>query len=156
MKVLLIRPPYTRLKGVGQSPYFPLGLGYVASVLKNNGYEVMIYQAKNPSQKEDFMLTDADISFDFRSAGCQRYHNSIRDRNHYVWREVKEVLHSYRPDIIGITMLSVEVASALMISAICKEHNDKCHIVWGGELTHIKSYRRRHDKGGAWGVVDSY
>ena len=132
MKVLLIKPPYTRLKGVGQSPYFPLGLGYVASVLRNNGYEVMIYQAENPSRKEDFMLTDADISFDFRSAGYQRYHNSIRDMNHYVWREVKEVLHSYRPDIVGITMLSVEVASALTISTICKEHNDKCHIVWGG------------------------
>ena len=33
-KVLLIKPPYSRLKSLGQSPYFPLGLGYIAAVLE--------------------------------------------------------------------------------------------------------------------------
>lgn len=132
MRVLLIKPPYTRLRGTGQSPYFPLGLGYIASILKDNDFEVMIYQAENPRSKEDFILTDADIGFDFRSVSHQKYLKSIKDKNHYVWKEVRETLDLYKPDIVGITMLSVEVASALKISQICKEYNDRCYVVWGG------------------------
>ena len=61
MRVLLIRPPYTRLKGVGQAPYFPLGLGYVAAVLRDNGYEVKIYHAENARRNEEGSVTDADV-----------------------------------------------------------------------------------------------
>jgi len=38
----------------------------------------------------------------------------------------------------------------------CTFRNVNKHFTGDAELTHIKSYRRRHDKGGAWGVVDSY
>jgi radical SAM superfamily enzyme YgiQ (UPF0313 family) len=132
MKVLLIRPPYTRLRGVGQSPYFPLGLGYIASVLKDNSFEVSIYHAENPRFKQEHMLIDPDIVFDFRSAGYHQYLKTIKDNNHYVWKEVEETLKSYKPDIIGISLLSVEVAPALKISQICKQYNDKAYVVWGG------------------------
>ena len=45
MNVLLIRPPYTRLRKMGQAPYFPLGIGYIAGVLKDEG--VAQIEAKN-------------------------------------------------------------------------------------------------------------
>jgi radical SAM superfamily enzyme YgiQ (UPF0313 family) len=109
-----------------------LGLGYIASVLKDNGFEVMIYHAENPRLEEEKMLIDPDIGFDFRSAGYHRYLDSIRDNSHYVWKEVKQTLELYEPDIVGISLLSVEVASALKISQICKQASDKCYVVWGG------------------------
>lgn len=132
MKILLIKPPYTRLKGVGQAPYFPLGLGYIASVLRDNGFEVKIYHAENPREKNEEIILDAEVGFDFRSIGNRKYLDSIKNPDHYVWREVKDTLESYNPDIVGISLLSVEVASALKISQICRQYNDKCYIVWGG------------------------
>ena len=45
MKILLINPPFERLKGF--NPYFPLGLGYVAAVLADDGHFVKIYNADN-------------------------------------------------------------------------------------------------------------
>lgn len=132
MKILLIRPPYTRLKGVGQAPYFPLGLGYITAVLRDNGYEANIYHAENPRLKNEDVIMDADVGFDFRSISHQRYLESIKDDDHYVWKEVEETLRDYKPDIIGISLLSVEVASALKISQICKRYNNRCFVVWGG------------------------
>jgi radical SAM superfamily enzyme YgiQ (UPF0313 family) len=132
MKVLLIRPPYTRLKGMGQSPYFPLGIGYIAAVLRKNGIEAQIYHVENPRLKRELIHTEADISYDLRSVGYRKYQDSIKDDTHYVWKEVVDTLREYKPDIVGISLLSVEVASALKISRICKEYDEKCHVVWGG------------------------
>ncbi len=63
MKILLIRPPYTRLKQTGQAPYFPLGLGYIAAVLNKNGFEVNIYHVENPrSSRKFFKPLDASLT----------------------------------------------------------------------------------------------
>lgn len=132
MKTLLIRPPYSRLRGTGQAPYFPLGLGYIAAVLRDNGLDAEIYNAETPRQKREEIILDAETVFEFRSASRRKYLDAIKDPSHYVWREVKDALHSYRPDIVGISLLSVEVASALKISQLCKEYNSKCYVVWGG------------------------
>lgn len=132
MKILLIRPPYSRLRGTGQAPYFPLGLGYVAAVLRDNGLDVKIYNAETPRTKREEIILDAETVFDFRSASHRKYLDAIKDPGHHIWREVTETLNSYKPDIVGISLLSVEVASALKISQICKEYNSKCYVVWGG------------------------
>lgn len=132
MKVLLIKPPYTRLKGVGQAPYFPLGLGYIAAVLRANGHDAMIYHVENPRLPEDSMLIDAELTFNSRSHSDKRYHEAVRNEGYYVWQEVRDTLDSFRPDLVGITMLSVEVASALRVSQICKQYKPDLPVVWGG------------------------
>ncbi len=132
MRVLLINPPYTRLKGLGHAPYFPLGLGYIASVLRENGLEAKIYQAENPRMKGEFLNTEADTSFRFRSFSQRKYHEAIEDDSHFVWREVRESLEAFKPDVVGISLLSPMVGSALKISRLCKSYNPKCKVVWGG------------------------
>ncbi len=132
MKILLIRPPYSRLKGIGQSPYFPLGLGYLAAVLEKNGFEVKIYHAENPHSSEENIVTDAEITFWHRSLAQRRYLETIKNSNHYVWKEAEEVICSFQPDLVGISVLSSEVASALNISKICKRYRKDCWVVWGG------------------------
>ena len=44
MKILLVLPPFERLKGSVMSS-FPIGLGYIATSIKNAGYRVNIYNA---------------------------------------------------------------------------------------------------------------
>ncbi|KWT84435.1 B12-binding domain-containing radical SAM protein [Candidatus Magnetominusculus xianensis] len=132
MRVLLIRPPYTRLKGAGQAPYFPLGLGYITSVLRENGFDANLYHAENPQKGDDSLIPDADIGFDLRSKGYRRYLDAINNDSHYVWEEVRQTLRAYKPDLVGISLLSVEVASALKISKLCKEYDKDCYVLWGG------------------------
>ncbi|MBF0539302.1 MAG: B12-binding domain-containing radical SAM protein [Nitrospirae bacterium] len=132
MKVLLIKPPYTRLKGVGQAPYFPLGLGYVSAVLNQGGFNARIYHAETPRLRQETALIDADIGFDFRSKSYRRYQQNLKDNNHYIWREIAETLQAFKPDVVGISVLSVEAASAFKISQLTKDYNDKCAVVWGG------------------------
>lgn len=132
MKILLIRPPYTRLKGAGQAPYFPLGLGYIAAVLDEAGYAVNIYHAENPRSEKDLMLWDADVMFELRSESYHRYINSLSDKNHHVWQEVLETLRSHKPDVVGISALSVEIGSAIKIADLCKEYDPNCKVVLGG------------------------
>ncbi|MBF0463740.1 MAG: radical SAM protein [Nitrospirae bacterium] len=132
MRILLIKPPYSRLKGVGQSPYFPLGLGYIASLLRENGYEAVIYHAENPKSKAECVFPDADMTFNFRSKSYHRYLEILKDDTHFVWAEVRQTLKDYRPDMVGISLLSVEVGSALKISQLVKEYNPSCYVLWGG------------------------
>jgi hypothetical protein len=44
MKILLIDPPFYRFIGY-YNRYFPLGLSYLAAVLRKEGHEVLIYDA---------------------------------------------------------------------------------------------------------------
>ncbi len=132
MRILLINPPYTRLKGMGHAPYFPLGLGYIASVLRENGFDVKIYQAENPRMKGEFLNTEADTSYQFRSLSQRKYNDSIDDEGHFVWREVMDSLEAYKPDVVGISLLSAMVGSALKVSRLCKSYNKDCKVVWGG------------------------
>ncbi|MBF0318144.1 MAG: radical SAM protein, partial [Nitrospirae bacterium] len=127
-----IKPPYTRLKGVGQAPYFPLGLGYVAAVLNQCGFNACIYHAETPHPGENTALTDADIGFDFRSRSYRRYRQNLQDNDHYIWREVAQTLRSFKPDVVGISVLSVETASAFKLSRLTKDYNERCVVVWGG------------------------
>lgn len=132
MRILLINPPYTRLKGIGHAPYFPLGLGYIAAVLRDSGFEVKIYQAENPRNKGEFLNTEADASYHFRSRSQRKYMESLDDDGHFIWREVMASMDAFQPDIVGISVLSAMVGSALKVSRLCKDHDANCKVVWGG------------------------
>lgn len=132
MKILLIRPPYSRLKGTGQAPYFPLGLGYIAAVLNKAGHEAKIYHCENPMSEKEIMLCDQEVMFDLRSESHHRYQSILNDKNHHVWREVAETLRNYKPDLVGLSSLSVEIGSANRIADLCKEYNPQCTVVLGG------------------------
>ena len=132
MKILLIKPPFSRLKGCGQAPCFPLGLGYLASTLDKNGYYVRIYHAENPRLPGESIIEDEEAIFHQRSQSQKRYFDAIEKNAHPVWTEVRDTIKEFRPDIVGISVLTVETPSALKISKIVKEYNPDVPVVWGG------------------------
>lgn len=132
MKVLLIRPPFSRLKKTGQAPYFPLGLGYIAATLEKAGITAAIYHAENPRRPDECIVEDEEAVFYQRSASQQRYFDALDNDAHPVWDEVRQTIRDYAPDIVGITLLTVEVGSALKISEICKKYRPDMPVVWGG------------------------
>ncbi|HKZ41952.1 MAG TPA: radical SAM protein [Candidatus Hodarchaeales archaeon] len=132
MKILLIRPPYDRLKKTAYGPYFPLGLGYLATSLHDNGFEVRIYNADNASDKAEYLESGSPFSYRKRMGGLNLYQEELHDNQHPVWAEIEAALKSFQPDLVGLTALSVAIGTTSKVSRMCKEHNPNCHIVWGG------------------------
>lgn len=133
MKILLINPPFQRLKGI-KTVYFPLGLGYLASVLEQNGFEVKIYNAEIPREETAHRGTITSLL-----RKHDQYIKALSDNHHPVWTEIQNVLTNYQPDIIGISVMTAKYGSALKISQLCKRYRPDCFVVWGGPHPTVQS-----------------
>lgn len=132
MKILLIKPPYSRLKRTGQAPYFPLGLGYLASTLDKAGYYTRIYHAENPRLPNEDIIEDEEAIFHQRSQSQKRYFEAVDNGAHPVWEEIRNTVKEFKPDVVGISVMTIDVLSALKISEITKEYSPEVPVVWGG------------------------
>jgi len=133
MRILLIRPPYSRLRGTGQPAFFPLGLGYLAAVLEQAGFEVFIYNMElgaTPANGE--FISDPEATFYQRSQEQRRYYQAVDQDDHPVWQELLEILNKHKPDLVGVSLLSPEVAAARKIAQVVKAWRPQCWVVWGG------------------------
>ncbi|UCG03430.1 MAG: radical SAM protein [Candidatus Heimdallarchaeota archaeon] len=127
MKILLISPPFNRLKGIGHF-HFPLGLGYLAAAVADKGVEVRIYDSELPQKGEDVK----PLSNVFLLDAHRNFTQSLKESNHPVWREVYDTLNYYQPDIVGMTVFTPLYGSARKITSLCKDFNNKCIVIWGG------------------------
>lgn len=129
IKVLLIDPPFQRLKGVAQA-YFPMGLGYLCAYLSQDSrINAMIYNAEAPDPSEKTML---HANYQDMLNLHDRYISALKDDDHYVWHEIEKVIRDFRPDILCVTVMTAKYAAALKISSIAKSLNSGCKVVWGG------------------------
>jgi hypothetical protein len=133
MRILLIRPPYSRLRGTGHPAYFPLGLGYLAAVLEQAGFEAFIYNMElGVGECRSEIIADAEATFYQRSQEQKRYYQAVAQDDHPVWQELLRTLNDYLPDLVGVTLLSPEVAAARKVSQVVKAWQPHCWVVWGG------------------------
>lgn len=102
-----------------------LGLCYIASVLKKNGFEVKIYNA-------DYLNTEKYSDQRSILEGYDSYKKILYDFNHPLWIEVKDTIKSYSPDIVGITMLTGTYKSAENVARAVKELDCNIDVVVGG------------------------
>ncbi len=132
-RVLLIRPPYTRIRGTGQAQYFPLGIGSMTAVLNSlPGVDARLYCADNPSVEEKPFIIDKEGVFGARSQAQRAYFAALDDPEHFVWKEARGLIREFSPDLIGLSVLTPEVGSALKLTSICKELFPDTPVVWGG------------------------
>ncbi len=132
MKILLVRPPYTRIRGVGQTSFFPLGIGHLAAVLRQEGHETYIYYAENPGPGDEVPVHHKQKVFESRHEAHQQYVKSIENDELPVWQEFRNIVQEIKPDVTGISLLSVEVASSLKLTKIAKREHPETFVVWGG------------------------
>lgn len=128
LKVLLINPPFHRLKGFGHT-YFPLGLGYLCAVANKLGIEAMIYNADAVGISEKVNHSE---SYNEKIKSHKKYIDALRDSGHYVWKEIANVISDCNPDVVGITVMTAKYASAIKVSEIAKSLNESIKVVWGG------------------------
>lgn len=130
MKVLLVDPPYQRIIGYYRF-YFPLGLTYIAAVLEQAGHEVMIYDAEHDPNCISPTMKDTAIMH-------PRYAEALRSDEHPVWSEYIQVLNEFRPQMVGISVLSVKVAAANKIAALTKRHDKNIIVIAGGDHVTVR------------------
>jgi len=132
MRVLLFNPPFHRLMSL-ETGNFHLGLGYLATFLKANGHECIIYDMELPLPNES--STEYEVSdnlLDKLSSEHNRYVSAVRDKSNPIWAETKHTITEYRPELVGITAMSTIFASALNIASAVKEVLPTCPVVVGG------------------------
>jgi radical SAM superfamily enzyme YgiQ (UPF0313 family) len=123
MNVLLIAPPWYKLFGFGIFDV-PVGIGYIAAVLKKNGIDVNVYNA-DYSEKSGFSEKDMTQNF-------PEYIKIQKDLKYPIWREIERVISSFNPDVVGITVTTGKFTSALNVAKICKKISTKIKVVVGG------------------------
>jgi radical SAM superfamily enzyme YgiQ (UPF0313 family) len=125
MKILFIDPPFHRFMDFYRF-YYPLGLAYMAAVLKKEGHEVLIYDAEHSPDSKSHTWKETLSSYD-------DYTRALDNEHHPVWQELKDILAEFNPDVAGISMLSVKVPSSLKVAAICKQFNEKITVIVGAD-----------------------
>lgn len=125
MKILLVDPPFAIFTGY-DSRYFPVGLGYIGSVLKENGHDVVIYDVDRERQDT------GDLNFSEEYQRLENYKKEINSNNHFVWEKIAKVVQDYSPDVIGITSMTMKFGSVVKTAEICKKAKPDAKVVVGG------------------------
>ena len=126
-KILLINPPFQRLKGIENSQ-FNLGLGYLAAVALQDNHQAAIYDMELLGRNEQ-VNPPTSVSL-FRSHST--YTDALSDDDHPVWKEAADILDWVKPDIVGLTVLTPTYGSARKITVMAKAQNPRCAVIWGG------------------------
>lgn len=120
MRISLINPPlYMKPRPI--QIYYPTGLLYVASYLRENGHVIDVVDAPASGWRTEVQLQD----------GCW-YRGLSFD-------EILDRLTSFKPDIIGLTTcFSLNASSTYNLTSYIKNHFD-VPIVYGGAHASVKS-----------------
>ncbi len=130
MKVLLVNPPYSRLRGTKECTEMvtPIGLSYIGAYLKSRGIEAALYDANYSAGERLPRFDDVrDLLGRF-----DRYAENIRSEEHPVWRECRSRLEAARPDVVGVSVLSPVRGAAFRVAEICKRIDPGIRVVFGG------------------------
>jgi len=126
MRVMLVYPPYMRLAGFFNN-FYPLGLGYLASSLLESGHEVLLCN-----------LELSSLPFPFESerfSSHPKYLEGCRNPDHPAWRDLREELRRFQPDLVGISVTTTTYRSAVSASKVCKSEMPSVKVIWGGPHT---------------------
>ncbi|MBI5115638.1 radical SAM protein [Candidatus Poribacteria bacterium] len=124
MRILLIDPPFQRFMRF-KCDWFPLGIGYLAAVLRNRGHDVRIYNAEFHDKQRYLRSSELLSSFNL-------YLDALGNNGHAVWKEIGETIRRYAPDVVGITAPTVKFASAVSVAAISKKLFPHAPVIMGG------------------------
>lgn len=123
MRVLLVAPPWSRLFGFGMSE-IPLGIGYLAAVLRKDGIDADIY---NADYSERIVCSEKDLTQNF-----PEYVRIQHNLDHPIWKEIEKVISSFSPDVVGLTATTGKFTSALNVAKTSKRACPEIKVVVGG------------------------
>ncbi|RZB29322.1 MAG: hypothetical protein AEth_01290 [Candidatus Argoarchaeum ethanivorans] len=128
-EVLLIYPPYFRLLGEFRA-WYPLGVGYLASYLNSFGIPTKVYNADTELFKNENIISYKDKFYKSEAV--------LPNKNEqFILHEMKNVLKSLQPRIIGISVLTENIPLINDIIQVCHDSLSNVPIIIGGAHTLI-------------------
>jgi len=126
MRIMLIEPPFHSFMQYDRW-YYPGALAQLASMVHAEGHEVVIYDPdkyfyKDPLNKQ-------------RSIFLQKqslYYDNVDNFDHEVWIHFLKILANYNPDIVGISIYTCKLKSALNTAKLVRYFNQYIKICVGG------------------------
>jgi len=111
-RIFLLDPPFQKFMNFSKNG-IPTGLTSIAGSLKARGHEVRILDADyNPNGISYPLLAKMEH--------YQMYLDGLNDENHPIWKEVITQVEDFKPDLVGMTMLSSKVESGLRVASLLK------------------------------------
>src|SRR3989339_1066181 len=108
MRILLIDPPFQKFMNFSKY-YIPLGLLSIAGELQKNGHEVCVYDADyNPDGKS--------MPFIEKMEHYHTYLDALKNNDHPIWQEADRIFREFKPDVVGISLISTKFASGMIIA----------------------------------------
>ena len=126
MRILLIEPPINTFTGLLKRGY-PIGLCMLAAVAKEEKVEeVKVYDVdKSHPATQGLNFTDQRLNM-------AAFLDAVNDLHHPIWCQIESTLQSFQPDLVGITTMTIQYASALRVAEIVKTWNRNCTVLMGG------------------------
>ena len=125
-RVLLVSPPYYFLFGAGRAHIMPLGLLYVASVLRSRGFDVLVYNADTATSQP------AKSFWHHSQYDYALYRRNLSDGGHSAWLRLSSLIREVQPDAVGVGFLSMSFTSASKVAEIAKGIKKDTVLVAGG------------------------
>jgi radical SAM superfamily enzyme YgiQ (UPF0313 family) len=139
LRILFISPPYVRFMGLANCR-FPLSFGSMATMLAMNNHEVGIYDA---DFDKNFIGRSGNYEYTF--SNHQLIVDALKSDNHYVWKEIEEMIKGFNPHVVGITTMTNKYPMAGKIAHIVKTLNQDIRVVIGGHHASIFGERLLRD-----------
>lgn len=124
MKILLIEPPFERFIGQ-RCEWYPIGITSIATLLVEKGFTARVYNAEHDNSLR-YINTEVYLK------RYERYERGLDDAAHPIWHEITDKIAYFKPDIVGISVKSVKIASAIKVSEICKKIDRNIIVIAGG------------------------
>lgn len=122
MRILLVHPPFQMFRNLRNTD-FPIGLGYIASTLLHQGYDVRIY---NGEYGGDY------LNISRVSQRLEPRKITLDDMNARPYQEFKKAIEYFEADVVGISAYSQSFKVVVNLSKIVKMLLKDCLVVVGG------------------------
>ncbi len=111
--------------------YFPYHLVCIGTYLRASGHDVRVVEG-------DLALKRGSLNFTDIESGYRHYLESLADYDHPSWAALQREIEEYAPDLIGISVWTSGVASAVRTAELARRVAPKAVIVVGGPHITLK------------------
>lgn len=126
MRILLIDPPVNSFTGLMKRGY-PIGLCMLAAVAKQEKVDaVKVFDV------DKSILSAGGLHFTDQRRNMSNFLEGVNNKTHPVWQVIRNTLKSFKPDVVGISTMTIHYAASLRVAEIVKEWNEKCIVIMGG------------------------
>lgn len=140
MRIMLIDPPFYRFMGY-YNRYFPLGLVFLGTVLREAGHEVVVYDA-------DCNRDSTDVDYSRLPERYPSYVAGLNTPGHAAWDDLRSVLRAWQPELVGLSGFTPKFGAAARVAEISKADDPDRPVIIGGphatlcpeEILHISPH----------------